>query len=289
MSLLKKIFGQKEKEIHSDNEFWNWFISNQQTFFNAVKNQSTIHADFFELLSPKLDEIQEDIYYVSGMYDDDTAELILTADGNLKNFAIIEQLVNDAPTLSNWKFTALKPALNIEDVSISLNGINIIEEDLFFYANSLEDYPDEIDLTFVHKKLNEENENDYVTGIHLFLENFLGEISFASDIDNFQIIGLEDAQDDLIPIKKLKDYLNWRQKEFIEKYDEVRYNTDEDEYTILEAELKSGNISIACLNSNLLFWEAQVSHPWIAIFTIKYDGSNHNGLPKLEKTVKLTT
>jgi hypothetical protein len=52
------------------------------------------------------------------MYDENTVELVLTADGNTKNIVFVEELVEQAPRIEGWKFTALKPALQIEDVQL---------------------------------------------------------------------------------------------------------------------------------------------------------------------------
>jgi hypothetical protein len=56
----------------------------------------------------------------------------------------------------------------------------------------------------------------------------------VTTIDNLKIISKEEAQKELIPVEKLKAYLTWRQKEFIEKYEGVRRNTENDNYSILK-------------------------------------------------------
>ncbi len=52
-----------------------------------------------------------------------------------------------------------------------------------------------------------------------------------------------------------KEFLTWRQKEFIEKYEGARYDTENDEYSMMEAELESGNMLLAIVNTNLLEWD----------------------------------
>lgn len=66
------------------------------------------------------------------MYDDSTVELILTADGAIKNIVFVEELVEAAPKIPGWKFTSLKPALKIEDVCIDMGGYKFDRESLFF-------------------------------------------------------------------------------------------------------------------------------------------------------------
>ena len=78
---------------------------------------------------------------------------------------------------------------------------------------------------------------------------------------------------------KLKDFLIWRQKEFVEKYEGVLQNTDNANFSILEAELKSGNKLIATINTDILNWDKKASHPWIVCLEIKFGGEESNGMP----------
>ncbi|MDR2009993.1 MAG: DUF695 domain-containing protein [Bacteroidales bacterium] len=279
MNILKNIFGKKDEPIKNYSDFWNWFQNNEKTFFNVVKSKKDIEKGFFDKLSPKLAELKDGYFYLAGMYDDNTVELVLTADGNTKNIVFIEELVEQAPKINGWKFTALKPALDIENFGINMAGYKFDSENLFFYSNDHANYPDEIDISVIHNECTEENEQQIGNGAYVFLDNYLGELDFLNNIDSLKIIGRQKAEKELVPIVKLKDFLTWRQKEFIEKYDGVRYDTSKDEHSILEAELESGNMLIAVVNTQLLNWDSKASHPWIAIITFKYDGSNSNGMP----------
>ena len=286
MSFLKSIFGAREEPLKSYANFWAWFQKNEKEFFNAVKNHSNIEKKFFNKLAPKLKELKEGYFYLTGMYDENTVELILTADGNARNIVFVEELVNAAPKIAGWKFTALKPALDIENVSIDMNGHKFNAQNLCFYSNDLTDYPDEIDITIIHNDLTEENKKQIGTGICIFLDNYLGELDFLNNIDNLTTASRKDAQQELVPIEKLKDFLTWRQKEFVEKYEGTRYDTENDNYSILEAELQSGNVLIATINTGLLNWGSKASHPWISVLTLKYNGGNNNGMPR-QKDYKL--
>lgn len=279
MSFFKKIFGKKDTPIKSYRDFWNWFQDNEKAFFNVVKNHNDVEKNFFDKLSPKLSELSDGYFYLTGMYDDDTVELVLTADGNTKNIVFIEELVEQAPEINGWKFTALKPALDIKDVTIDMAGYKFDSDNLFFYSNDHADYPDEIDISIIHNDLTEENRKQIGNGTYIFLDNYLGELDFVNNIDNLKIISRHEAEKELVPISKLKDFLTWRQKEFIEKYEGIRYDIQDDEHSILEAELESGNKLIAVVNTQLLNWDSKASHPWIAVITFKYDENNNNGMP----------
>jgi len=276
MGFLNNVFGKKDKPIESNRDFWNWFQENEKDFFNAVKEQSNIEKDFFDRLTPQLAQLKHGFYFLTGMIDDNTVELILTADGNTKNIVFIEELIEEAPKINNWKFTAFKPSMDINNIGINMGGLKFDKNNLFFYSN---DYPDEIDISIVYCGLTNRNEEQIGNGAFIFLDNYLGELDFLNHIDNLKIINKAEANKELIPIDKLKDFLRWRQKEFIEKYDGLRYNTEADRYAQLEAELQNGKPLFAVVNNTLLSWDSKASHPWILKVVITYKSSNDSGMP----------
>lgn len=292
MNFLKSLFGKKEEpasrrdgptvkkeQVISNADFWNWFQQHEQTFFKVVKERVNIERDFFNKLSAKLNELKDGYWYLTGMYDDNTVELILTPDGNIPNIVFIEELVAAAPNIPGWKFTALKPAIEINDVGIEMNGYKFDSGNLRFYPTEHPEFPDEIDIAVVHDSYTEQNKDKIGSGVYIFLDNYLGELNFATMIDNLKIIGRAEAQGELIPIDKLKDYLIWREKEFVEKYEGTRHITDNDKSTLMEAQLQSGKVLVAVMNTDLLEWDCKASHPWILHIEIKYDGSQTNGMP----------
>lgn len=289
MSFLKNVLRRKDEPVKSYSDFWNWFSKHEKDFFTVIssrKESKEIEKDFFDKISPKLGELKDGYFYLAGMFDENTAELTLTADGNTKNIAFVEELVNAAPNIAGWKFTALKPAMKIEDVNISMAGYEFNRKNINFYSTEYEEYPDEIDITIVHNDLTDENKNQIVNGTYIYLDNYLGELDFVNNIDTLNIIGTQEIEKELIPIAKLKDFLTWRQKEFIEKYEGVRYDTENDGHSTFEADLESGNKLLAVINTDLLSWDSKASHPWISVLTLKYDGSNSNGMPS-DKEYKL--
>jgi len=277
MSLIKSIFKQKEEQIKSYSDFWKWFQENEKDFYNVVKRNKDIKKNFFDKLSPKLNQLREGFFYLTGMYDTNTAELIITADGIIKNFVFVEEIISSAPVITGWKFTAHKPATDI-NFAVSMDGYEFSTKNLHFYPNDNSNFPDEIDITFVYDDYNEDYYDTIINGVSIFLDNFLGELESVTTIDSFTVTGSGGKQK-LVPIGKLKDYLIWRQKEFVEKYDGLRYDTENDEHSVLEAELESGNKLLAVINTDLLNWDRKASHPWFLTITMEFDGEKLNGMP----------
>ncbi len=286
MSFLDKILGRKEAPIESYNDFWNWFLANEKVFFKTVQNGENIHQGFFDKLAPKLDEIHEGIYFLTGMFNDQTAELVLTPDGAIRNIYVIEELVNAAPEINGWKFTALKPASDIDNISITYQDFEFSKENLKFYPRIHENYPDEIDLVIVYDYFIEEKKSNVSNGVYIFLDNYLGELHSVTLIDNLVVTGPENVSEELIPIEKLKDYLIWREKEFVEKYEGTRHNSENDGYANFEGKRQDGSIVLALINTTMLEWDKKASHPWVFIVAIPFDDCDNGGLPD-EKTYKL--
>jgi len=287
MSNARKKFTKKEEPIRNNSDFWKWFEANQKDFHQAVKVRDHIERDFFERLSPKLAKLKDGYFFLAGMLNETTAELILTADGNPKNISFVEDLVAEAPDMEGWKITGLKPPADIKDFCIQLGGYKFDEENLSFYPDDSPDFPDEINLTIAHREWNEKDQKEITVGVYVFLDNYLGEIDAITKIDSVNVIRRSDAEKELIPIGKLKDFLNWREKEFVEKYEGSRHDTENDEHSILEGDSESGNRYLAVVNNFLLNWDRKASHPWIAALTIRYDGRKTNGMPSRGDNEKL--
>ena len=113
------------------NTFWNWFQDNNQTIQNLIneipKNQKHISFWINNNLSYYCREI--DFVIVLSKNGNIKSELILTANGNPKYFNQVIDLVDNAPNLKNWKFTAfIQPTERIEEIMKGLDDLYIFHE-----------------------------------------------------------------------------------------------------------------------------------------------------------------
>lgn len=282
MAFLDKILEKKDEPVNTYEEFWKWFSKEAKGFHRVIQSKERVLEDFINPMREKLSELGNQYYILVGMLDEHTADLVISAEGVVKGVVFVEELINSAPAIEGWQFTALKPALDIKDVNISMDGYEFVSAKINFYSNDNPDYPDEIDITVTHDDLNEENRDIIINGLYLYLDNYLGELDFINKIDQLTVKPPAEAERDLIPIYKLKDFLHWRMKEFVEKYEEVKYDNEDETFTLLEASLEDEYPIIAMVNTEALKWENKASHPWIAVLNIKYPGVNENGLPDEE-------
>jgi hypothetical protein len=276
MSFIRKLF-QKEKEVPGEG-FWTWFKGREEIFFRVLKSGNELEEKFLTPITKKLEAHQQGIYFLAGMDSEDQAELIFTADGSVPHIVLVEELVAEAPKFSNWKFTAHKQGMETEDMMIRMDEFEFHEGNIHFYEEDLPGMPDEVAITVVHDQWSDANQEEITRGIYIFLENYLGDLAMLTQLDDLQI-GAPDASRTAIPVNKLKDYLTWREKEFVEKYDGTFADTANSPYTLGEANLEDGSPVVAVFNSDLMNWDAKSSHPWMAHLELNYDGSTNNGLP----------
>jgi hypothetical protein len=279
MNFIKSLFDKKEKTIKSYSDFWNWFQENEQKFYDVIRVQGNVNKVFFDRLAPKLNELKDGFWFLAGMCSETQAELILTADGVIKNIVFVEELVNAAPKMKNWQITALKQPSESNQFGIEMDGYTFDEKSMSFYPVEHPDMPDEIEIVIAHKDYSEQTKEVITNGAFLALDNSLGELNSITTIDFVRFINPSEAKKELIPLEKLRDYLIWREKEFMEKYKSVRRDTENDNYSGMEATLQNGLPLLAVINTDLLNWDSKASHPWITVIEIKYNGEASTGMP----------
>ncbi|MFD1770159.1 DUF695 domain-containing protein [Sphingobacterium suaedae] len=282
---FRNLFNRKERESFLlDIEdpigaFWSWFEQNEHAFFLAVQTQREVEQRFINVITSQLQNINPHIFTLVGMIGPYTAELVLTPDGHIPTVPLVEELVEKAPKLNNWKFTALKPAFDFGTEGLSIHGYHFSIENLFFTTHEDPYYPDLISISVIHPGLTSQNREEIVSGIFLFLDSYLGEYDLITKVDQIEIVEPEAVKGERIPISKLKNYLLWREKEFVERYESSKRQTENDQYSALEGVLQNGKLLLAVMNMDLLQWDQKPSHSWIMRVEVYYEGDSQNGLP----------
>lgn len=271
-----------ENKIKAYQEFWNWFSEHAEEFFDVIKSGEDIQDDFISRFAPKLNEVEPEIFFLVGMETADKAQLTFTPDGRIQQVYWAEKLVEMAPRLANWEFQALKGATSNIDFALKIHDLTFDRSNIYFYPINHTNYPDKIDLMFVYDSYHEEAHEDICNGIFIYLENFLGEETMIECIDRINVTGAQNIDEELISIDKLKDYIIWREKEFVEKYQDIRHDSSSDEFTGFEGTVDGDKPIISTFNTTILNWDNKASHPWILVFMIEYDAIGNAGFPSNE-------
>ncbi len=278
-----KVFDNLKSRSQSNNEpykqFWDWFKSHSQEFYEVIKSGQNVEENFINLFAEELTKVDPHIFFLVGLEEDQKAELIFTPDGRVQHVLWAEKITDSAPEIPNWKFRALKPASSNKDFAIRMHDMVFSKDNISFYPVVHENYPDKIDLMFVYESYHEESHQNILSGIFIFLDNFLGEETMINTIDKIDVRGPSPDIAELIPIDKLQDYLTWREKEFVEKYQDVRHDSSNDEYTGFEGTIEGDIPILSTFNTSILDWEFKASHPWILVVMTNYEPANEAGFP----------
>lgn len=256
--------------------FWNWFEASEKKY-RQFSNNGTEAAD--QLLDNLLDHLKPYDPWLKclvGKANDGQNELIITADGDIALFTKVEALVAAAPRMAGWIFTAHKPACGM-GISISYNDEEFNSSTLRFYPHHLEGMPDEISIVVTHPRFKASEESFFRNAAHIYLENSMGELAVALDIDELAA-GPIPADIETIPIEKLPDYITWRKKEFVEKYSKLHAYPLGEEFTVLKATSEGNKPLTAIVNSQGNSYDFKPAFPWCVEISCKYVGDSQ-GLP----------
>lgn len=283
MSFLNKLFGKEIKGTEAItfekkcNDFWDWFTTREKDFHAIVASNTRVVEDFMDEVMPKLKVINENFnMLVGGVSSGGVCEFIVTTDGVVKDIVFAEEFMASAPTLTGWSFIANKPASG--DIGLQMNGYLFNSETVSFLPLKDENYPDEIALRFIVDGYKDEEESVVGNALYIFLDNYLGELETVTLIDYLEVRGKESLTGEEVPLNKLKEYLTYREAEFIEKYNGVKHNSDEDSHVVCQATLEGLPYFIS-VNKTLLDWDKKMSYPWIVKVAIPYKG-DQNKLPQ---------
>lgn len=276
MSKIGKLF-RRRKDDPGPHSFWQWFIANHKRFQHLEElNAEKAHEKLDEIVE-KLKACNPWFKALIGKYDDTTNELVITADGDIALFVKVEELVESAPVIPGWRFTAHKPAVGFDEISIEMYGRVFNNDTVSFYPLTDGDYPDMVSVSFVHVDYNVNDHDEFEVANAIYIQNALGEINVATLLDYYEVSGPPADTSELIPVNKLPDYLIWRQKEFVEKYDNV-IELPEDTYNTIEGEDEDGNIMMAIAVSSYEHWPYKPAFPWLVAVQMEYT-ETENGLP----------
>lgn len=289
MAGISKYYRKEGAMQQTATAFWQWFCENEHRFRKLEKNDSDQALSFLEELIQQMQPYNPYLKALAGPDSNGNFELIITSDGDIALFSTVEELVNAAPAVPNWIFTAHKPALGFDGISIDLYGLQFSTETTSFYPLVLDDYPDEVNIVITHNGYTKDLDDHFQAGGMIYLENGLGEVYTATRIDNYETGPVPDAGQgiELIPIAKLNEYLNWREKEFVEKYETVPTEIP-DTYHLLEAEDKEGNKMLLTVNMDCRYWDKKPAFSWLLQVNINFMG-DATGFPSEEQLIALQT
>jgi hypothetical protein len=200
------------------NNFWNWFQDNNQTIKNLI-NETPLtqkHITFWinKNLSYYCPEI--DFMIVFPISNNNKSELIITANGNPQFFEQVVNLVDKAPQLKNWKFTAfIQPTERIDEIMKGLDEPYIFHEislkasELTFLPVEYNELSHKLDIVVFLKNYNLFCDTKTLQqAIFIIMQDIVGEKSLYQNINFIQLAQMPDNNEELIHLYDFQMFID---------------------------------------------------------------------------------
>jgi hypothetical protein len=202
------------------NTFWNWFQDNNQTIKKLINetplNQKHITFWLSKNLSYYCPEIDFILVFPINNSNNNKSELILTANGNPEYFNQIINLVDNAPQLKNWKFTAfIQPTERIDELMKGLDDPCIFHEitlkasELTFLPLEYHEITHKFDIAIFLKNYNLYYDTKTLQqAIFIIMQDILGEKSLYQNINFVQLAQIQENMEGLIHLWNFQYYID---------------------------------------------------------------------------------
>ncbi len=230
MSFWKKLFSPNvPAPAAGPVDFWNWFQQHQASFRQMAATGQLSQEHFFTPMVEKLSAYYPGL--LAGLYPGDPMELIITTQGSVKGFVFAEELVAAAPQIPGWKFTALQPGRPAFG-NMQFFGTTFSDQNMAFFPEEDPAYPGKIRIVITHDDYHADRHEEFVNGVCLFMDSYLGEEFAAVQIDELTVAGSKGVAAEQLPLSKLKDYILAR-REQISGTQYPRYDAAIDSFSVL--------------------------------------------------------
>ena len=195
---------------NQENFFWNWFVENKQLFENILSNVKSLKQDDIDnamnLFEENLHKYNENLWFRMGSQN--PFELIITAEGNKDLFPFVEKLVENSPTIENWKIIPFIQAQSIDGFYYKQDDYELTTNDIFF--SFLEDLSGQggyfFETMFYVKDDKFIDDDGFKSSIIRIAETAVGEYDFAKIVGFINVVPASDIflyhESGLLPINQ---------------------------------------------------------------------------------------
>jgi len=184
------LFNKKEELTNEQKaeKFWNWFGQKQNKFLFLSEVSEIEKENLLDEFLKELHNYHDEIYFeIGGHPDDEKVELIISAEGFLKNFPAVEMLVECAPIYKNWDVIAFKPPMG-KGFKLNFGGKVFDPEKIIYIPLSAKENPKAVGVNVCYSDFEESEREVFINGTYLILDTILGEKSTTLDIDHLEVI-----------------------------------------------------------------------------------------------------
>ena len=191
-------------------EFWNWFSSNEERFFEGKSGSSDQDKHLGELISHGR-KVAEGIAIELEPVKDGLAKMTISANGNISLFPLVEKMVSKAPRIPRWKFLAFRQRVSKDEalgLALKMDGVVLAANELKFLPVI---HGSILDVIIYTEKLTPENKDMVSYGCLLIVDHILGEYDCVKKVRAFDVKKPPEAQGEngrLLPLVDLADFVD---------------------------------------------------------------------------------
>ena len=195
-------------------DFWNWFKANNAKFMNL--NNPELSDEAKEVLLDEflehLHEYCDVLYFEIGGKHGEEQELIITAEGDTEYFDKVDELIDAAPIIHNWIYTAFMQPGELPHTSV-YEDVELKPLEIYFLPLDNKNQPKSIGLRICLPNYEQVQESEWLkAAVYKLLDHVLGEKVFALDIDYININILPDNPEEkgMMELEDLPRFIKWK-------------------------------------------------------------------------------
>jgi len=172
------LFSCKRGGVTREQDFRNWFKSNEDTLFNFEKNRERT----LDKLRTEMHKLNPSLTFEFGPIEDGRREFVISADGIKNAFPEVEALYAAAPSLPRWKFIKFRPRRKPMDVNYGGVSVPAASVKVQLSRNG-----QLADLTVFIPTYSESKREAYTGIAFLLLDGTLGEYDVETRVGQIQV------------------------------------------------------------------------------------------------------
>lgn len=163
------------------------------------------------MLLARLQAIDEGLWFEVALPGPGMREFIITAEGRVGLFPLVEAMAAAAPGLPGWTVVALKQPAGF-GFNMRYEGVSLDPAEMWFQPLVDKAAPEMLGLRVAGPGYTSEQEQEFGNGVLVLLDTALGERSAATDVDVVEVCELPLLPDEegFIELPELMNYIEWR-------------------------------------------------------------------------------
>ena len=206
-------FAYKKIEKRRANNFWKWFEKQNHPFLFLQDMGEEEKEQLMDGLLTQLHKYDRNLFFeIGGREENEKMELIITAEGIVKNFPKVELLVAIAPMFKDWTVLAFRQPSGT-DFNLKYQGKEFRPDKIIFIPVCNEDLPDSLGIQVFYPDYTEEEREIFMFGTYIMIDSLIGEKSATLDIEYLEVSATPDdiSEYDFMHLSALPDYiLAWK-------------------------------------------------------------------------------